>query len=58
MSLLEPIATVARLCLVQMGYKHRLRMGLRDPDIYDLPPSLLNCMRATLCAGGVNVQMY
>jgi hypothetical protein len=44
--------------LVQTGYKHRLRMGLRDQDINDFPPSLLNCMRATLCAGGVNVHMY
>jgi hypothetical protein len=43
--------------LVQVGYKHCLQTLLRDTDGNIFPSSVLDCMRAIVCAGGMNAQV-
>jgi hypothetical protein len=44
--------------LVQMGYKHRLKIDLRWLNREkSLPGSLIACMRAVLCFGGISAEL-
>jgi hypothetical protein len=44
--------------LVQMGYKHRLRMGLRDRDGDELRYSAVACTRAILRGAGIHAHVW